>query len=170
MSFFVVFSYIKLRNLGPVSSGNYGYGFLFCNVLYFQPSFAKEVGIPEEKTALLISVEAPSTLVAVLLLVKIVDYFSSHRLQFYQMGFLLFAVSQTFTAEARTFASFVALMVAYGLASGVAVPLKSVLAEQILGKDRASEGVGFLFEILGFAYISDPPLVGEFFFPDGIYA
>ena len=122
-----------------------------------------------EKTALLLSVEAPSSLIALLLFAKIVDYFSSRRLQFYQMAFLLFAVSLTSTAAASTFASFVALMVAHGIASGVTMPLRPVLVEQILGKGKASEGVGFLFGIVGFAYISGPPLVGEFFRPDGTY-
>lgn len=118
--------------------------------------------IPVEKASLLLSVEAPSSLIALLLFAKIVDYFSSHRLQFYQMGFLLFAVSLTSIAAASTFVSFVALMVAHGIASGVTTPLRPVLAEQILEQDKASEGVGFLFGILGFAYISGPPLVGEF--------
>ena len=121
-----------------------------------------------EKTALLLIVEAPSCLIALLLFAKIVDYFSSHRLQFYQMGFLLLAVSQTCMAAATTFASFVTLMGAHGLASGVAIPLKPVLAEQISGKNRASEGIGFLFGILGFAYISGPPLAGEFYRPFNI--
>ena len=130
-------------------------------VFSFQPSFAKDVGISEQKSALLMSIREPSCLIAILLLGKIVDYFSSHRLEFYQVGFLLFAVSQTFTAAARTFASFVALMVVHGIATGVTIPLRPVLAEQILGKNRASEGVGLLFGILGFAYISGPPLAGE---------
>lgn len=115
-----------------------------------------------EKAALLLSVEAPSSPIALLLFAKIVDYFSSHRLQFYQMGFLLFAVSLTSMAAASTSASFVTLMMAHGIASGVTMPLRSVLVEQILEKDKASGGVGFLFGILGFAYISGPPLVGEF--------
>ncbi len=130
--------------------------------LTFQPSFAKEMGIPEEKSALLLSIEAPSSVIAVLLLGKIVEYFSSSRLKFYQVGFLLYAVSQTFIATARSFASYAALMVAHGIATGLVMPLRPVLAEELLGKNRASEGVGLLFGILGFAYIIGPPLAGEF--------
>ena len=116
--------------------------------LTLQPWFAKEVGNPEEKTALLLSFDAPSLLVATVIFGKIIV--------FYQVGFLFFAA-------ARTFTTFVALMLAHGIATGDTMPLsRPVLAEQILEKSKASEGVGRLFGILGLAYISGPPLVGEF--------
>ena len=100
------------------------------------------------------SFDAPSLLVATVIFGKIVDQSSST----YPGGLSTFC----FFAAARTFISFVALMVAHGISTGITMPLRPVLAEQILEKSKASEGVGRLFGILGLAYISGPPLVGEF--------
>lgn len=110
---------------------------------------------------MLIVIEAPSVLVTVLLFGKIDDYFSSYRLEFYQAGILIYAVVHTFMAAARPYSVFITLMVLHGIATGIVISLRPVIAEQILGKERASEGVGMLFGILGFAYIIGPPLVGK---------
>ena len=52
-------------------------------------------------------------------------------------------------------------MVLYGPFDSGFVLLRAVVAEDLVGSEKASRGVGLMFSALGFAYLSGIPLAGN---------
>ena len=61
------------------------------------------------------------------------------------------ASSTALISGAWLFEVFVALMVLYGVFDSGFVLLRAVVAEDLVGSDKASRGVGLMFGALGFA-------------------
>ena len=92
---------------------------------------------------------------------KLADKFRSHRVQIFQVAMIGVASSTALISGAWLFEIFVALMVLYGAFDSGFVLLKAVVAEDLVGSDKASRGVGLMFGALGFAYLAGIPLAGE---------
>ena len=71
------------------------------------------------------------------------------------------ASSTALISGAWRFEIFVVLMVLYGVFDSGFVLLRAVVAEDLVGSDKASRGVGLMFGALGFAYLTGIPLAGE---------
>ena len=92
---------------------------------------------------------------------KLADRFSSHRVQIFQFAMIRVAMSTSLLSAAWSFQSFIALMVTYGAFDSGFVLLRAVVAEDLVGSNQASRGVGLMFAVLGFAYLSGIPLAGK---------
>lgn len=71
------------------------------------------------------------------------------------------ASSTALISGAWRFEIFIVLMVLYGVFDSGFVLLRAVVAEDLVGSDKASRGVGLMFGALGFAYLTGIPLAGE---------
>lgn len=92
---------------------------------------------------------------------KLADRFSSHRVHIFQIAMIGVAVSTSLISAASSFESFMALMAMYGVFDCSFVLLRPVVAEDLVGSDKASRGVGLMFGALGFAFLSGIPLAGK---------
>ena len=92
---------------------------------------------------------------------KLADKFSSHRVQIFQFTMIGVATSTSLISAASSFQSFIVLMVMYGAFDSGFVLLRPVVAEDLVGSDKASRGVGLMFGALGFAYLSGIQLAGK---------
>ena len=119
------------------------------------------MGISETMAALLMSVLFSSGLLSAICFGKIVDHFHNYRLVFFQLGTLGMGLVQTFLSTATDFPSFVALMVCHGVCDGIVIPLRPVLVEDIVGKQRASQSLGIYFGLLAIPYVAGSPLAGK---------
>ena len=119
------------------------------------------MGISETMAALLMSVLFPCRLLSAICFGKVVDHFHSYRLAFFQFGTLGVGLVQTFLSTATDFPSFVALMACHGVCGGIIIPLRPVLVEDIVGKQRASQGLGIYFGLLAIPYVAGSPLAGK---------
>ena len=122
--------------------------------------YAKETGILETEAAMLISVTFPCRLLSAISFGKVFDHFPGNRLVYFQLGILALGMVQTFLTVARSFPSFVALMVCHGVCSGMLYPLQPVLVEDITGKQKASQGLGIYCGLVAIPYTIGSPLAG----------
>ena len=93
---------------------------------------------------------------------KLADRFSNHRVLIFQFAMIGVATSTSLISVASSFESFIALMVMYGAFDSSFVLLRPVVAEDLVGSNKASRGVGLMFAALGFAYLSGIPLAGRY--------
>lgn len=128
----------------------------------FQPSFAKESGVPQDKVPYLLIAWSVSSCIFSFSTGKLADIFRTHRVQIFQIAMVGVACSTALISAARGFEAFVGLMVLYGAFDSGFVLLRAVVAEGLVGSDMASRGVGLMFGALAFAYLSGIPLAGKY--------
>ena len=92
---------------------------------------------------------------------RLADIFRVHRVQIIQIAMTGVACITCLISAASRFEVFVALMVLYGPFDSGFVLLRAVVAEDLVGSEKASRGVGLMFSALGFAYLSGIPLAGN---------
>lgn len=126
----------------------------------YVPSFAKELGVPPHKGALLLMAWSTSSGVFSFLTGKLADKFSRYRVEIFQCAMVGVAISTSLLSAAWSFQSFMGMMVIYGAFDSGFVSLKAVVAEDLVGSDQASRGVGIMFAVLGIAYCAGIPLAG----------
>ena len=93
---------------------------------------------------------------------KLADIFRTHRVGIFQIAMVGVACSTALISAARGFEAFVGLMILYGAFDSGFVLLRAVVAEDLVGSDMASRGVGLMFGALAFAYLSGIPLAGKY--------
>ncbi|KAJ7356026.1 hypothetical protein OS493_027423 [Desmophyllum pertusum] len=126
----------------------------------YAPSFARESGVSQDKVAYLLMAWSISSCIFSFFTGKLADRFSNHRVQIVQSAMIGVATSTSLISAASSFQSFIALMVMYGAFDSSFVLLRPVVAEDLVGSNKASRGVGLMFAALGFAYLSGIPLAG----------
>lgn len=127
------------------------------------PAFSRETGVSKDKAPFLLIAWSISSFFFSLVTGKLADKFRSHRVQIFQVAMIGVASSTALISGAWLFEIFVALMVLYGAFDSGFVLLRAVVAEDLVGSDKASRGVGLMFGALGFAYLAGIPLAGWIF-------
>lgn len=119
--------------------------------------------MPPHKGALLLMAWSTSSGVFSFLTGKLADKFSRYRVEIFQCAMVGVAISTSLLSAAWSFQSFMGMMVIYGAFDSGFVSLKAVVAEDLVGSDQASRGVGIMFAVLGIAYCAGIPLAGKCF-------
>ena len=119
--------------------------------------------MPPHKGALLLMAWSTSSGVFSFLTGKLADKFSRYRVEIFQCAMVGVAISTSLLSAAWSFQSFMGMMVIYGAFDSGFVSLKAVVAEDLVGSDQASKGVGIMFAVLGIAYCAGIPLAGKCF-------
>ncbi|KAJ7370558.1 hypothetical protein OS493_031564 [Desmophyllum pertusum] len=130
------------------------------NVNERPPSFARESGVSQDKVAYLLMAWSISSCIFSFFTGKLADRFSNHRVLIFQFAMIGVATSTSLISVASSFESFIALMVMYGAFDSSFVLLRPVVAEDLVGSNKASRGVGLMFAASGFAYLAGIPLAG----------
>lgn len=126
----------------------------------YVPAFAKELGVPPKKGAFLLMAWSASSSIFSFFTGKLADKFSRYRVEIFQFAMIGVAISTSLLSSARSFHGFIGMMVIYGAFDSGFVLLRAVVAEDLVGRDQASRGVGIMFTVLGIAYCAGIPLAG----------
>lgn len=127
----------------------------------FQPSFAKEEGVPQNKLPYLLVAWSISSCVFSFCTGKLADTLRTHRVKIFQAIMTGVACSTSLISGAWRFEVFLLLMVLYGAFDSGFVLLRAVVTEDLVGSKKSSRGVGIMFGALSLAYLAGIPLAGQ---------
>ena len=117
--------------------------------------------MPPKKGAFLLMAWSASSSIFSFFTGKLADKFSRYRVEIFQFAMIGVAISTSLLSSARSFHGFIGMMVIYGAFDSGFVLLRAVVAEDLVGRDQASRGVGIMFTVLGIAYCAGIPLAGK---------
>lgn len=136
-----------------------------CLILFFldsQPTHATYHEIPQSKASFLIGFLSVGSLAGRLLFGHVSDYRCVNRMYLYQSAFLIMAVTATLCPLATNYGGLVLFTILFGIFDGVVVTLTPVITGDIVGSNKLSSALGFLYLVFSIPLMTGSLIAGTF--------
>lgn len=147
----------------------------------YLPTHATYHEIPQSKASFLIGFLSVGSLAGRLLFGHVSDYRCVNRMYLYQSAFLIMAVTATLCPLATNYGGLVLFTILFGIFDGVVVTLTPVITGDIVGSNKLSSALGFLYLVFSIPLMTGSLIAGflseitstyneAFFFSGGMIA
>lgn len=147
----------------------------------YLPTHATYHEIPQSKASFLIGFLSVGSLAGRLLFGHVSDYRCVNRMYLYQSAFLIMAVTTTLCPLATNYGGLVLFTILFGIFDGVVVTLTPVITGDIVGSNKLSSALGFLYLVFSIPLMTGSLIAGflseitstyneAFFFSGGMIA
>lgn len=134
------------------------------NIIFLdsQPTHATYHEIPQSKASFLIGFLSVGSLAGRLLFGHVSDYRCVNRMYLYQSAFLIMAVTTTLCPLATNYGGLVLFTILFGIFDGVVVTLTPVITGDIVGSNKLSSALGFLYLVFSIPLMTGSLIAGTF--------